>query len=386
MTASEIAVTQLNSNDASYTLVEWLAGDGQHVGEGEPVVLLETSKAVEEIVSPQTGYLRHVLSQGSECRPGQVIAEIVSTAGSADQADERPGPEDVGFTMTGPARALAERYGLDTAELAAIGKSVVRAQDVEEIGRVRAQPGTGVPPASTPAADGAICNLSRAQQHVASRVSESHRSIPAAFAAMKVQTSELMATAEVLARRMNIFIGVSELVLKAAAMLHHEHPLLFARSVEGGPVGQLELTSGADLGITVDAGAGLYIPVIKHAETLSLREIAEFFMRARVGAARGRILPADRGHPSMVFAVSHEPDLVLSVPIIFPGTVSTLVLAGTQQELYLDRDNSVATRSVTNVGLAYDHRYVNGRDGIEFLKAMKQLLEAPDTITGTAEP
>jgi 2-oxoglutarate dehydrogenase E2 component (dihydrolipoamide succinyltransferase) len=55
---ADIRVPKLNNNDATYTLVEWLIADGNPVGPGEAVVVLETSKAIEELVSEEAGALQ----------------------------------------------------------------------------------------------------------------------------------------------------------------------------------------------------------------------------------------------------------------------------------------------------------------------------------------
>lgn len=393
----EFGVPKLNSNDVTYVLVEWLVADGQPVLPGDPLVVLETSKAAEEIPSPQAGIVRHLAKPESECEPGQIIATIAGANASRPGAPPPLSDADVtgegqigaaapdtgrsiDVVLTEPARALAQRYGLTDDQIASIPKRLVRAEDVEQLRSSLAESDSQT--AAT--GDQAFYELSANQQQVARRVAQASQSIPAAFAAMKVRTDALSALVESLASELGIFVGLPELVLRAAARLRERFPAFFGRPCEERPLERLTLPASTDIGVTIDVGTGLFIPVIKNADAKTLREIASAFMRARTGALRGQIAAADRGEPAMVFAVSTEEDLILSVPLIFPGTVCTLVLTAVQQELRRGPDDSIVNGSFTNLGLSYDHRYINGRDAIAFLRGMRDLIEAPSGLASDA--
>ncbi|NUS11566.1 MAG: pyruvate dehydrogenase, partial [Streptomyces sp.] len=73
---AELLVPKLNNNDTEYVLTDWLVKDGEQVGAGEPVAVVETSKAAEELEAGASGTLRHLLAAGARCRPGEVIAGI----------------------------------------------------------------------------------------------------------------------------------------------------------------------------------------------------------------------------------------------------------------------------------------------------------------------
>lgn len=382
MTSADVAIPKLNSNDDSYILIEWLVDEGQAVTEGEPIVVLETSKAAEEIASPCAGVVHKIAAQDSQCRPGEVIATIAGSGAVPDGPGDPAMASHRQVIVTEPARALAERYGIDARALAALGKPIIRVADVEQMRRPTEDVAREDPAAVSADQDNAApgwssYRLPRNQQHVAARVTQSHQLTPAAFSVIKVQIDPLMQRAHELAAQFAIFIGLPELVLHITASLRRSHPMIFARPCQNNPLERLELAENADIGVTVDVGTGLYIPVIKKADTASPSEIAQAFMRARRGAMRGGLDAQDRGEPTLVFAVSTNDDVVLTVPLIYPGTVATLMLAGVQKEVWIGADNTPQTRSFVNIGLAYDHRYINGRDAIAFLQAVKQSAEAP---------
>lgn len=406
MTSVRVSVPKLNNNDDSYVLLQWLVQEGQAVAEGEAVVVLETSKAAEEIDSPCAGVLHHIAAEESQCRPGEVIATIAAPGAlpddlgvdEAERALEGSGQaqtassaaRDREIVVTDPARVLAERYHIDIASLASLGKPIIRVADIEQIrgataNGARTERATRAPERLASGPGWSSYRLPDNQQHVARRVTESHQLTPAALAVMKLQLDPLLARAKELAVQLGIFIGWPELLLQITARLRGDHPMMFARPCAENPLKEMQVAGSADVGVTVDVGTGLYIPVIKSADTLSLREIAQAFMRARRGAMRGGLAVEDRGEPALVIAISTTDDVVLTVPLIYPGTVATLMLAGPQRELQLTADGVPRANTFTNIGLAYDHRYINGRDAISFLQAVKRSAESPTSVEADDE-
>jgi len=134
---TDIRVPKLNNNDESYTLVEWLAPDGSPVGAGAALVSLETSKAVAELASAESGILRHGMPAGAQCAPGAVIGRIAApgsgeadTAAPAAVAPPEPALAD-GPVITQPARELMNARGIGIDDVRALGLKVVRRSDIE---------------------------------------------------------------------------------------------------------------------------------------------------------------------------------------------------------------------------------------------------------------
>ncbi|GAA4219561.1 pyruvate/2-oxoglutarate dehydrogenase complex dihydrolipoamide acyltransferase (E2) component [Streptosporangium album] len=69
--------------------------------------------------------------------------------------------------------------------------------------------------------------------------------------------------------------------------------------------------------------------------------------------------------------------VIMAVPVVFPGQICALSLTAPHPEVVETRDGGFAVRKVVNLGLAYDHRYVNGRESAEFLGALRTALETP---------
>ena len=69
--------------------------------------------------------------------------------------------------------------------------------------------------------------------------------------------------------------------------------------------------------------------------------------------------------------------VTLAIPIVYPGQTCAVAVTAPRPELYLDDDGRPATRTVTQVGLAYDHRVINGREAAQFLAALARTLQNP---------
>ncbi|MEW9529368.1 2-oxo acid dehydrogenase subunit E2 [Microbispora sp. NPDC049125] len=424
---TDIRVPKLNNNDTRYVLVEWLAKDGERVSGGDALAVLETSKAAEEIVAEEGGVLRRLLDEGGDCVPGQVIARLHAT-GEEHAREAAPGPgadapvmdgiTPPGIVVTAPARDLARELGVGDDLLRALGKKIIRSEDVRRLaaGEGRANPGpvpaghTGAEPEGTPgpaparhadaeageapgpaqerhadrgegpreeAGDGEVVALSRAQRLTGDVVARSHQTIPAAFTAVKVDAGPALASGRVLTRRERALIGLPELLVKAVAGLREEFPLFFASLVAPGRVRH---AAGAHVGVTIDLGEGLFVPVVRDADRKTLGEIGRELTAFKMTALTGRFREDDLSGAAIVVTLHTDEAVTFAVPIVFPGHTCALSLTSPQPEVVATRDG-YTTRQIVHLGVAFDHRVVNGRDAALFLGALKRALETPTTPT-----
>lgn len=353
---SDILVPKLSNNDTEYILVEWAVEDGKPVRSGDPVATLETSKAAEELVAEADGYIRHLVEAGAFVAPGQPIATL-SSGRPQPPPDPEPAkvsaPDEADVIITAPAQALLDELGIPRARAYEIGIRVVRRADVEALADApRTQP------------------LSRVQQAVGRAVSTSHSTIPAAYTAVKMDVGRALAHAAELTRQVKRPIGLAEIFVGAVAGLHERFPLFFA-ALDGD---RARLSSSAHVGVTVDLGNGLYVPVVRDAAALGMKELATRLMEFRLAAMEARFRPEDLDGANIAITLHTDPDVCLAIPFVFPGQVCALAVTAPQPELVLDAAGAVAARTVANIGLAYDHRLINGRDAAAFLNALKEDL------------
>ncbi|ROP31266.1 2-oxo acid dehydrogenase subunit E2 [Couchioplanes caeruleus] len=372
---TDLVVPKFNNNDESYILVEWLFDDGEQVGSGDAVAVIETSKATQDLIVEGEGVLHRLKPEKAECGPGDVIGRLF--ASEPDRQSYLAGEEQAGKqeaasntaaepTMTESARAFAAEHGISADRLRALGKSLIRRSDVERLIE-----------GELPANKSRLLPISRRQQAIGAVVSESHRTIPAAFTLMRVDVGRALSTAATLAERVGAPVGLPELLIKAVAGLHEEFPLFFARAVDQAHV---EPAAAAHVGVTVDVGTGLFIPVVRDAGQRSIPEIVDILMDFRIKGLRNTLTEQDFADAVIVVSLNNDDAVVFARPIVFPGHTCMVSLGGVLTEPTLDGAGNLVARQVVHMGLAYDHRIVNGRDAVTFLQRLRARLEAPEHL------
>ncbi|SEH00750.1 2-oxoglutarate dehydrogenase E2 component (dihydrolipoamide succinyltransferase) [Nonomuraea solani] len=350
-----VVVPKINSNDARYLLVEWVAKDGSTVRPGDVLALIETSKTIEELESEYAGVLRHVVEQGAECEPGQTIARL----GGPAPEPAPPPPPTSGPVITAPARALMDELGVTEDQVRALNHPVIRRTDVTA--------------AFTGETD---LILPPPQRRIADVVTRAHRETPAAYTVVKIDVEEALRLARELTPRLRTLIGLPELLVRAVAGLTARFEPMFATPIAPG---RLRRAPTAHVGVTMDVGKGLYVPVVRDATNRSLEEISRTLMAHRMTAMRGGFREEDLSGANIAVTLHNQGTVTLAIPIVFPGQVCALALAAPQREVVPDGDGFAVRRTV-HLGLAYDHRYVNGHDAVLFLDAIRTALETPGDL------
>ncbi|MEV6944537.1 2-oxo acid dehydrogenase subunit E2 [Streptomyces sp. NPDC051172] len=386
----ELLLPKFNNNDEGCVLVGWTVDDGSAVSADAVVAEVETAKALEELVADADGILHRLVDAGAHCAFGRPVgllfdsrrerddylaAAVVTTAPEGEGEDHDGGPDPI---LSDAARTLAQDHGVRTEQLRTLGKRVVKASDVQRLidqglmDRGTASVAAGESAAS---ADAVVVSLSPRQRAVAAVVSEAHRTIPAAFAAITVDLTAFRAT------RGRAPYGLVELLVKAIAARHADFPLFFATS---GADHTLTLASAANVGVTVDVGTGLFIPVLKDAARRPIGDLTDDLMDFRVSALRQNFREDAFADEAITLSLHNDPDIILAAPIVHPGRTCVVTLCAERSEVALTEDGKPFARPVTTVAATYDHRYLNGRDAVGFLTAVKQDLETADAIARLA--
>ncbi|MCA2205289.1 2-oxo acid dehydrogenase subunit E2 [Streptomyces griseoincarnatus] len=346
-----VAVPKLNNNDTAYLVVRWFADDGAYIGEGDPLVELETSKAVEEIAAPADGHLRIRAAEGSEVGVGDLLAELLAEPPAA------PAPDTSALTPSD------ERVAAPVPAAAPVNPPVV-------------------PPAQEPAPAARTHVLDRAQQGTAAVVTRAHREVPVAFAAVEVRVDEVLARLRTLSDETGAEVGLPEAVVKAVAAAHPAFPHLFGTLVDERTV---RLADAVDIGVTVDAGNGLYIPVLRDCAGRSLADLSDDLMDFRLKAFRAEFTAGELSGGCLSVSLNTEPGVLFVQPIVMAPQLCMVSVGGPLTRLVLE-DGVPASTTVVTLGLAYDHRVVNGRDAVAFLRAVADALHDAERLVACADP
>lgn len=264
---------------------------------------------------------------------------------------------------TDAARELIERHGITEEQLLGLGKKTIKSADVEALA----------------AGEAGACELlpvSRSQRAVADVVTAAHREIPVAFTVMRVDVGPALELAREVAELNGGVVGLPEILVKCVARQIDTFPVFFATVRNDGLVPAQEVS----VGVTMDVGTGLYIPVLRDPAALPLGDIADIMMDFRIKAMRGSFRAQDLTDASIVISLNNDQDVVFAQPIIFPTQTCMLSLGAVLAEYAPREDGTVGVRHIAHVGIAYDHRFINGRDAVMFLQALKAQLNSPQLL------
>ncbi|HEY1291496.1 MAG TPA: 2-oxoglutarate dehydrogenase complex dihydrolipoyllysine-residue succinyltransferase [Chloroflexota bacterium] len=398
----EVRVPVLGESIVEATVGAWLKHQGDTVEAGEPLVELETEKVNVDVSADQSGVLTTLaVQEGATVHPGDVLATIDATARVPQPAQapavvveqEAPPPEvrataEAERPHASPvARRMAEEYGVDLTRVEGTGTGGrVTREDVERHVQpaVRAQASEATAPApAAPSTDGqrpeTRIRMSRRRQTIASRLLEAQRTAAILTTFNEVDMTAIM---DIRARRREQFqkrhgvgLGFMSFFTRAAVGALREFPNVNAE-IRGDEIIQKHYY---DIGIAVGAEGGLVVPIVRDADRKSFaeleREIAALAEKARLNTLtlddlRGGTFTITNGG---VFGS------LLSTPILSPPQVGILGMHKIQPRP-VAVDGQVVVRPMMYLALSYDHRIVDGREAVQFLVRVKELVEDPAAL------
>ncbi len=366
---SPILVPTINSNDSDALLLAWSKNNGDEVCKGETIALLETTKASFDLAAEADGLLHTVALEGLRHAFGTSLGWLFTDAAERDQfflrRTSKTPAESAGFVITKSARDLIARNGIDGDAIRALGKRVIKAEDLAPLLR----------PVPEPKISAALLPVSPQQQSIARVVAHSHAAIPASFILKRVAVDAALDAVAQFSREEKILAGLPDLLVWIAARLPETFPFFF-----GALRDELKFTpsNSGSIGVTFDVGHGLFIPVVKKAASLSLGEIAKTMMGFRMRAARNSFHAEELSGGDLTISLNMDACVVFVQPIIQPPQTCMISVGAVTAEIALDADGKMISRRCVHLGAAFDHRVINGFQANAFLNAIAQRLENPE--------
>ncbi len=418
MNVAEIKVPELAESITEGTIAQWVKKVGDRVEKGEFIVELETDKVNAEIISEEAGVLKQILAEeGDTVLVGQVIAVVEAGEGAApapaakeeapaaapapakEEAPKAAVPAPVAVEETSgerviaspAARKLAREKGIDLAAISPVDpQGRVRVQDVAAHGTAPAAPaaqaaqapaGNG-PMIFTPAADTdrvTVEKMSRRRQTIAKRLLEVKQSTAMLTTFNEIDMTNIMALRK---RKQDEFVKANDIKLgfmsfftKAVVAALKKYPYVNAQ-INGD---EIHLNNFFDIGIAVSTEEGLVVPVVRDANAKNFAEI-EKNIAELAGKARDKKL----GLNDMAGG-----SFTITNGGVFGSLMSTPIMNGTQAGILgmhsiVNRpvavNGEVQIRPMMYVALSYDHRIIDGKDSVGFLKTVKEMIENPEDL------
>ena len=379
------------------TLATWYKHAGDSVSRDELIVDIETDKVVLEVVAPASGILAEVFkAEGDIVLSNEILARIEEgvAAETASPAAAKVEPDtEVGGTLVNPAaKKLADERNIDLSQVAGTGKGGrITKEDVVNFTPAAVAPAaTPVAAAKAPAvAEEVFQGGDRVERRVAmtrmrSRIAERLLSVTQT-SAMLTTFNEVDMTAMMGLRKQyqdeftkihnGTRLGFMGMFVKAAVEALKRFPLVNA-SIDGTDI---VYHGYQDIGVAVSTERGLVVPVLRNAENMSIATV-ENAISSYAGKARDGKLTIDE-MTGGTFTITNGGvyGSLLSPPILNPPQSAILGMHKIQQRP-MAIDGQVVIRPMMYLALSYDHRLIDGKDAVQFLVAIKQLIEDPAKI------
>jgi 2-oxoglutarate dehydrogenase E2 component (dihydrolipoamide succinyltransferase) len=400
-TAMNIVVPDLGESVVEATISKWLKREGDAVTVGEPVLVLATDKVDLEVGAQAAGTLtRIVRHDGDDVKVGEIVGEIAVGAASAAPSDKASTPvavsplsappdgSSVAPSATPVAQRVAQAEHVDIAQVAPSGARVTKS----DVQKFVAERGTPVPtpippnapapraPAPNPAArPEEVVRMSRRRRTIAARLVEAQHTAAMLTTFNEIDMSAVQAIRErrkeAFKAKFGIGLGLSSFFVKAAIGALKAFPRLNAE-IRGD---DMILKHYYDIGMAIGAEEGLVVPVLRDADRMSFAEIEKQIKAYAAQAADGALsLEALRGG-SFTITNGGIFGSMMSTPILNPPQVAILGLHAIKPRAVVIGDAIVA-RPMMYVALSYDHRIVDGREAVQFLVRVKDLIEDPEAL------
>jgi len=382
--------------------------EGEDVEVGEVLAMLEEGEAeTEEAGEAQATGEEDTTAEEAEPggkENGQAGDDEASKAAEASRAErngaqsaqteaaeeetkpkaEAQSETDLRAQATPSARRLAREKGLDLAQVAAehAGPRLTR-QDIQTyLQPDETRPAKKSEPAdSTPARDKREerVRLSRRRQTIARRLVEAQQTAAMLTTFNEVNMSAVMAFRqrhqETFQKRHGIKLGISSFFVKASIGALKDFPQLNAEIQEN----EIVLKHYYDIGIAIGAEEGLVVPVLRDADRLSFAQIEQTIKDYAQQAQENTLSLEDLQGGTFTITNGGVFGSLLSTPILNPPQVGILGLHKIESRPIAHNDE-IVIQPMMYVALSYDHRIVDGREAVQFLVRIKELIEDPDVL------
>lgn len=386
----ELRVPQLPESVSDATILSWHKQPGEPVIQDETLVDLETDKVVLEVPAPQDGVLKEIrYKEGETVNADDILALMepgsVSSGGtSAPQSEAMPSETEESPVLSPAVRRLINTSGIDPQTINGSGKNgrIVKA-DVEAAIAAKPAPAPAKPGASnTPQTAGRIeqrVPMTRLRKRVAERLVEAQQTaaILTTFNEVNLQAvSNLRVThRETFEKRHDVRLGFMSFFVKATVEALKQFPVVNA-TMDGDDI----LYHGYfDIGIAVASPRGLVVPILRDADQLSFAAIEQRIKEYGEKAKQGSLSYDDLTGGTFSITNGGVFGSMLSTPILNPPQSAILGMHSIQQRPVVEK-GEIVVRPMMYLALSYDHRIIDGREAVQFLVTIKQLLEDPSRL------
>ncbi|MEM9081563.1 MAG: dihydrolipoyllysine-residue succinyltransferase [Verrucomicrobiota bacterium] len=363
----EVKIPPFGESIATASVAAWSVDAGAQVAKGQILVSLETDKVSQELESPADGVIEILVPEGEEVAIGTVLAKIAvgATGGTVAKAPEpatsapSAAPAPAAVVSPSPA-AEVERVKPDLTVVSAPAEKVA-APAVDESGRTTRK------------------KMSMLRRKIAQHLVNAQQTAAILTTFNEVDMTSVMGlrkqVQEDFVAKHGVKLGFMSIFVKAVVNALKEVPQI-KNFIEGNEMVENHFF---DIGVAVGTEKGLVVPVIRDCDQKSFAQIEKDIISAATRAKEGTLgLEELQGG---IFTISNGGvyGSLLSTPILNPPQSGILGMHTIQQRP-IAVDGKVEIRPMMYLALSYDHRIVDGKEGVTFLIKVKEGIENPTRL------
>ncbi|MEC8500658.1 MAG: 2-oxoglutarate dehydrogenase complex dihydrolipoyllysine-residue succinyltransferase [Pseudomonadota bacterium] len=390
---------------ADGSVAEWHYQVGDFVAKDDLLVDIETDKVVIEVYAPADGTLSSIFKgEGETVLSEEVIAQFSEGAAVATQESSSPAEAAVGDSQDADrfaspaAKKLAAENNLDWAAIAGTGKNgritkedvtaalSQSAPDAEPIAAEVAPQTATEPSAVAPKAindEGRIerrVPMTRLRASVAKRLVAAQQNAAMLTTFNEVDMQPIMTLrkryqAEFQKAHNDTRLGFMSFFVRAATEALKRFPAVNA-SIDGDDI---VYHGYYDIGVAVSTERGLVVPVLRDTDALGLAQIEDEIAAFGVKARDGKLALEDMAGGTFTISNGGIFGSMMSTPILNPPQTGVLGMHNIQDRAVVV-DGEIVVRPMMYLALSYDHRLIDGREAVQFLVAIKGMIEDPARI------
>ena len=392
--AIEIKAPQFPESVEEGSIATWHRQVGEVVSRDELIVDIETDKTVLEVVAAEDGILTEVLKQEGDVVLSQELIgkiEAGAVARTSEKHSETPSAPaadsqaEAALAANPAAKKLAEENNIDLASVTGTGKDGrILKEDVQNaivapkvMAPTTVAPQKPGPPTSTSERVEKRVPMTRLRATIAKRLLDAQRNAAMLTTFNEVNMGPLM---ELRKQYKDLFekthngtrLGFMGFFVKAAAEALKRFPAVNA-SIDGNDI---VYHGYYDVGVAVSTERGLVVPVLRDCDTMSIAEVESGIKNYAVAAKDGKL--AIEAMTGGTFTITNGGVFgsLLSTPILNPPQTAILGMHKIQERPMAVNDQ-VVIQPMMYLALSYDHRMIDGKDAVQFLIAIKDMLEDP---------
>ncbi len=399
MRKSDIKAPTFPESITEGTVAVWHTGVNQPLKRDDLLVDIETDKVVLEVVAPEDGCLVQIFKQEGDVIASDELLAVFEAGALETPASASPAPEASATASASPAaRKLALEKGVDVARVQGTGKDGrITKEDVQRyVIEERPTPPpdrADAAPASPAVEEGVIfpdqavgerverrVGMTRLRASIAKRLVEAQHNAAMLTTFNEVDMSPVIALRqkyrEAFQRRHNgTRLGFMSFFVRASVEALKRFPTVNA-SIDGDDI---VYHGYYDIGVAVSTDRGLVVPVVRDADALSLAQIEDQINAYGDKARAGKLGIEEMSGGTFTLSNGGIFGSLLSTPILNPPQTGILGMHKIQERPVVI-DGEIQVRPMMYLALSYDHRLIDGREAVQFLVSIKDLLEDPARI------